>query len=112
MARTPLFPIALLSAAVLAASACDESPSAAVAWNGNARDSAGVQVVLNHGTPLWTDSVRWTLKESFRIGVSDGDPRYMFGRLAGTGLLSDGRTVVADGMAQNLRFFDPNGRWR
>lgn len=111
MVRTPLLPIALLSAAVLAASACGESPSAAVPWDGTARDSAGVRVVLNHGTPLWTDSVRWTLEESFRIGVSDGDPRYMFGSISGTGLLSDGRTVVADGMAQNLRFFDSDGRW-
>ena len=111
MARTPLLPIALFSAAVLAASACGESPSSVVPWDGTTRDSAGVRVVLNHGTPLWTDSVRWTLEESYRIGVSDGDPRYMFGSISGTALLSDGRTVVADGMAQNLRFFDSDGRW-
>lgn len=90
---------------------CVDGPGANPDWDGSVRDSAGVEVVLNNGAPLWEDADGWVLSEVLRIGVPDGEPEYMFGRLGDIGVLSDGRVVVGDRMAQHLRFFFPDGRW-
>jgi len=81
-------------------------------WDGSVRDSAGVEIVVNNGPPLWDTGERWRLSEVLRVGVSEGAPEYMFGALAGLGVLSDGRIVIADGIAHHLRFFFPDGRWQ
>jgi len=81
----------------------------AAEWDGTVRDSAGVTIVENFGTPLWTEEERWTLVEELRIGVVEGQPEYQFGQLSGFSPLSDGRIVVADAMAQRVRFYSPEG---
>ncbi|MCK5482552.1 MAG: hypothetical protein KAJ13_02575, partial [Gemmatimonadetes bacterium] len=78
-------------------------------WDGTVRDSAGVQIVQNFGTPLWTQENRWTVSEVLRIGTVEGEPEYQFGAVWGLTVLSDGTIVVADAMAHNLRFFSPDG---
>jgi hypothetical protein len=44
-----------------------------------------------------------------RLGTADGDPNQEFGRIRGVVRLSDGRIVVADGAAQEIRYFGPAG---
>jgi hypothetical protein len=81
-------------------------------WNGLVQDSAGIDIVLNQGRPVWGEEDPWVLSEVLSIGVADGEPEYMFGRIDDIGVLSDGTIVVADGIAQHLRFFHPDGRWQ
>ncbi len=76
-------------------------------------DSAGVNIVEVNTfvvpepgglEVVWGDTVRIG-----HPGDSDGDPAYLFGMLAGAARLSDGRVVVADMQASQLRFFGPDG---
>ena len=43
------------------------------------------------------------------IGEMDGDPMYLFQRVAGAGLMPDGRIVVADAGLSVIRVFDAEG---
>jgi hypothetical protein len=81
-------------------------------WRGSVRDSAGVLLVRNEGTPLWSPGEEWTLSEVLRIGSTAGPPKTMFGRIKGIAVLSDGRIVVNDAMAQELRVFYPSGEYQ
>jgi len=100
-----------LTLAVPVLASCSDRQNSASVWDGSVRDSAGIEIVQNYGTPLWADADAWALSEVLRIGVGDGDPNYMFGRIEDVGVLSSGRIVIADGISQNLRFFHSDGRW-
>jgi hypothetical protein len=75
------------------------------------RDSAGIAIVEYDG---FGDSipVAFVAADSPEvvIGVADGEPAYVFGSVTNATRLSDGRLVVLDGTAQELRFFDAAGR--
>jgi hypothetical protein len=94
---------------VLALDACRGDSVSANAWDGAVRDSAGIRIVENFGTPLWTEGERWDFTEVLRIGAVVGEPEYQFGRITGLAVLSDRRVVVADAMSHNLRFFSADG---
>jgi hypothetical protein len=74
-------------------------------------DSAGVQIVLNR-SPTWGPGEGWEVSEAplVQIGVREGDPAYQFQRVWEVKRLSDGRFIVADEMAKELRLFDPSGQ--
>lgn len=105
--RPSLIPVWM--AALIGAVGCTGESQRGAEWDGIVRDSAGVILVENFGSPLWGDEDRWTISEVLRIGTVEGEPEYQFGRITGFGVLSDGRVVVADAHAQNLRFFSPEG---
>jgi len=88
---------------------CEGQSQTKTEWDGTARDSAGVLLVENLGTPLWTEEDRWALSEVLRIGSLEGEPEYQFGSISGYAPLSDGRIAITDDHAQNLRFFSPDG---
>ena len=67
--------------------ACGEGLIRAAAWEGTVRDSAGIEIVENFGTPLWREGETWRLTEVLRIGAVEGAPEYEFGRISGTKLL-------------------------
>ena len=46
---------------------------------------------------------------ALRIGVADGEPPYVFSRIAGARRLTSGPIVVADGGTMELRWFDSTG---
>jgi hypothetical protein len=73
------------------------------------RDSAGIEIVENFGAPLWPEGPDWQFTQDLRIGAIDGPLEYQFGNITGLQVLSDGRIVVVDGMAYNVRFFSPEG---
>lgn len=74
------------------------------------RDSAGVTIVENT-VPAWSSAEVWRISEEpiLDLGVVAGDPAYEFFRPLGAVRLSDGRLVVADGGALELRYFDTVG---
>jgi hypothetical protein len=57
------------------------------------------------GIPTWTIDA----EPRSRIGVEDGDPRYLFDRVADVRLLADGGVVVADDGASTIRVFSSDG---
>ncbi len=74
------------------------------------RDSAGVRIVDNVA-PVWRAGRGWRLSEQPMLAIGGrpgaGDT---LGRIVGATRLSDGRIVVADGTANQLRFYDATGR--
>ncbi len=75
------------------------------------RDSAGVRIVENT-RPAWAEGEGWRVAAEplVDIGGADEEPAYQFGWVAGVLGLPDGRIVVADAQANELRFFDEAGR--
>ncbi len=94
---------------VLAVLACGGESSSAAAWDGAVRDSAGIEIVENFGAPLWPEGPDWKFTQDMRIGAVDGPPEYQFGDITGLQVLADGRIVIVDAMAFNVRFFTPEG---
>lgn len=75
------------------------------------RDSAGIRIVENRA-PVWAPGEEWRLsaEPGVQIGMVEGAPNYQLFRVNGARRLQDGRTVVANGGTQELRFYDPSGR--
>ncbi|MEQ9401584.1 MAG: hypothetical protein RJQ04_20630 [Longimicrobiales bacterium] len=71
------------------------------------RDSAGVRIVENPAGPVDTVQVGEPL---LTIG-HEGDPRYEFARVVFVGGLSDGRVVVADAGAAEVRIYTSDGTY-
>jgi len=93
-------------AALLSATACspgsDESihgPTVAV------RDSSGVRLVDNSGP---TKSL--AVVETLRIGVIEGDPAYLFNRVAGVAIDGSGSLWVSDS-DESIRSYSRDGRY-
>lgn len=98
------------AASALVAIACGGGASGSdTAWDGVIRDSAGIEIVENFGAPLWPAGPDWQFTQDLRIGAIDGPPEYQFGKITGLQVLSDGRIVVVDALACNVRFFTPEG---
>jgi hypothetical protein len=73
------------------------------------RDSAGIRIVMNR---VAGDRESWTVDPlpALQIGAVDGEDAYVFGRLESAALLADGRIVVVEGSARQIRIFSPHGR--
>jgi hypothetical protein len=72
------------------------------------RDSAGITIVENPAPPA---TIQLTVDSTpvFTIGGGQGGPDYDLNEIRGSVRLSDGRIVVADNSAGELRFFDSTG---
>jgi hypothetical protein len=81
-----------------------------VTWGGTVTDSAGIQIVSNPTTGLWTDATRPTVTEVLRIGTQAGDPALQFGAISSLDVGADGRIYVLDTQAREVRVFDPSGQ--
>ena len=75
------------------------------------RDSAGVRIVENVA-PKWTPETAWHLSSDplVDIGGGDDEQQQLF-RVTGAVRLSDGRIVVANSGARELRFYDARGTY-
>jgi len=76
-------------------------------------DSAGVEVVESL-RPAWGEGEGWRVGPAplLRIGVVEGEVVYQFTGVVGATRLGDGSVVVADGGAQEVRYFGPDGGFR
>jgi hypothetical protein len=74
-------------------------------------DSAGIRIIAS-ATPAWTapELRRIDTRPDIAIGVTSGDPAYEFGEITSAVLMSDGRIVVADAQAAELKVYDSTGR--
>ena len=81
-------------------------------WDGTMRDSAGITIVANHGTPLWAEGDGWTFVPVRHIGAQDDDTLSQFGSITGAARLSDGTIAVADGFAHSVRFYSADGTFQ
>lgn len=110
LSRGSLAPALLLLLAPLAACS-DAEGELAGASAPVVRDSAGVTIVEN-SAPAWSEGEGWTVAEApeVEIGTLDGPEAYQLSQVSAVRRLSDGRIVVADNGASNLRAFDAEGR--
>lgn len=101
----------VLLLAALVQSACGDAT--ARDWKGTIADSAGVKVVSNPETGLWSGDHRPTLTEDLKIGNAEGDPDYQFGQInpgpGGLDVDGDGNVYVLDVQARKVRVFDAAG---
>jgi hypothetical protein len=76
------------------------------------RDSAGIRIVENVGQ-RWPQGRGWRLSDfpSVSIGSLEGCAEYQFELVVGALKLDDGRIVVADNGAGELRFYDADGTY-
>ena len=73
-------------------------------------DSAGIEVVVTT-VPAWDSGGSWVIgpDPTVTIGASDGRPEYLFGDVRGVVLTADRQIAVADGLSQQVRYFDERG---
>jgi len=78
--------------------------------NTEVTDSADIPVVTNGPQPA-PGSAPWTFATQplMLLGIVDGAEPYMFDRIAGGAVLSDGTVVVAEAASLQLRFFNALG---
>ncbi len=74
------------------------------------RDSAGI-VIVESAEAAWEGGGGWTIAGSptLEIGAVDGPPELQFERIESLLRLGDGRIVVADAGASEIRFYGPEG---
>jgi hypothetical protein len=91
----------------LLAAGCGTPDAADVA----VRDSAGVEIVETR--PPAAGAGGWTLDPAplLDVGADQDDPHQLLLRPTAPVRLGDGRIVVGDNGAMELRFYDPAGRW-
>jgi len=72
----------------------------------------GVTIVHNSSLHL-ADTLAWRIDATpaVSIGVVEGPEEYMIGRLAGLLRRADGDILIADGLANEVRLFDGEGRF-
>ena len=79
------------------------------AWEGTITDSAGVAIVMNTATPMWSAGDEWTVSEDLRIGTVAGEPEFQFGLITGLDVGPDGTVYVLDMQASEIRAYDAEG---
>ena len=102
MTRTSGFIVATL----ILVAGCDKEAESGAATA--VRDSAGITIVENPALP---DTIQLTVDSTpvVTIGGGGGGAEYDLNEIRGSVRLSDGRIVVADNLAGELRFFDSTG---
>lgn len=99
-------PRTLTLLALVIAAGCADSH---IEWAGEITDSAGVQIVSNPSSGLWTSDESWSVVEELRIGQADGDPNYIFGFIAGVDVSEQGEIYVLDQQARTVGVFSEEG---
>lgn len=98
-----------VAACALSAIGCAADSPAPGEWAGTVSDSAGVVVVDNPESGLWTSDTEWRLQEDLRIGVTDGDAVRQFDSIDDIAIDESGRIYVLDG--SEVRVFDSDGEF-
>jgi hypothetical protein len=73
------------------------------------RDSAGIEIVES-STSAWTSATAWRVADTPSVVIGDErDSTARFGNVRTLTRLASGRIVIADGSADHLRYFSPDG---
>jgi hypothetical protein len=103
--------LAHLALLALTIPGCTMDAPATEGWTGNVHDSAGVVLVENPASGLWTTSTAWRLEEDLRVGVAHGDPSREFGSISDVGVAASGHIFVLERQAGEVRVFTPGGEF-
>lgn len=76
----------------------------------NNEPAESVPVIHNAGRGVWPAGREWHLVEEARIGSVSDDGPAVFGTVVDIALDGYGRVWIADGMQQDIRVFEPNGK--
>jgi DNA-binding beta-propeller fold protein YncE len=79
------------------------------AWKGTIEYEGGVKVIQNPQAPVYSE-FEFELEEDLRIG-SEEDPDYMFYRIRGLAVDSDGNILVVDMSNFRVQIFDKEGKY-
>src|SRR5690606_37218699 len=103
----------LLPALLAAIAACGAADRTGDRPATTVRDSAGIVIVENAAIP-GPDELDWRIADSpsVVIGRAEGEADDVLHSVSGAVRLRDGRIVIADGGSSELRFYDPQGRYR
>lgn len=87
---------------------CADASDPGALWE--VHDSVGVRIVESHG-PVLGDPLPWTVEPepALSLGELDGPAALTFQRIGSAFVLPDGRLVVVDTGARELRLFDLDG---
>lgn len=113
MRRTGLAAPAGLAALVTLAACGDADPDSSPGASGvTVRDSAGIRIFENHDS-AWTEDTRWRLADEpdLVIGSVDGSVPSTDLSSIDDILVVDGRVVVEENRAREIRVFGPDGSW-
>lgn len=89
---------------------CGDTPSSN--WTGTVDTLPdGAVRVASPATGLWTDTTRWRLEEDLRLGSVESSGAEQFGEITDLAVDAFGRIWVAEGQAQEIRVFGPDGSW-
>jgi hypothetical protein len=81
-------------------------------WSGEIRDSAGIVLVSNPATGIWTGETRWTAERDLLIGAGlPNGAEYEFGRIAAVDADANGRIYILDNQAARVGVYEPDGRY-
>jgi hypothetical protein len=76
-------------------------------WAGTTSDSAGVTIVSNPESGVWTEPP--TVEREVDIGTAEGEAAYQFGQITGIDVGTDSSVYVLDQQARTVRVFDSAG---
>jgi hypothetical protein len=99
----------IIAGFTLAIVSCSPSSATPGEWAGSTRDSAGIIVVENPHSGLWTSETQLRFREDLRIGVADGDPVRQFSSIDDIGADESGRIYILDG--SEIRVFSRDGEF-
>ena len=102
--------LATIAALTAMACAADQETSSPAGVHTEFRDSAGIRIVENANPPEGS-RLDWRLgpEPLVSIGRMEGEEPYLFTRIFGATMLSDGRIVIGDDGTKELRVFDRQG---
>jgi hypothetical protein len=80
------------------------------AWTAAVETSGGVRRVVNTPPPAGAQPTL-AAAEEWRIGIVEGEGPTSFGMIRSVAVLPDGRIAVADGQAEEVRLFAPDGQY-
>lgn len=107
LAHLAAVPITLL---LLAAAGCVQGDSATAGrWEASVDTVADTVVVRTVAGSVWEDTM--TLVPEVEIGVLEGPPELIFGRIVSFDVDPQGRIWLVDGQIPELRVFAPDGRY-
>lgn len=92
---------------LLAACGGGSSGDIAGSWRAEREQLGDTSVVRTVGGSVWGDTM--TLVPELAIGQLEGEEAYLFGNVRGVDVLDDGRIVVVDRQASQIRVFSPEG---
>jgi hypothetical protein len=100
----------LALALVLLLPGCEDSLPPSTQWTVTSDTLSSGAIHAVNVPPARDPGPTWVLEEELRIGSLDGDGPSSFGQLKGVAVSEDGRVIVLDAIAQELRVFGADGR--